>query len=154
MKNNQMHRSFIRYLSVLLLSLFVLNNLHAQTTPEHLWGTWELDTVEITKEEITEKHSLKNLLADLQNLPRDMFTRLYFIDDKIEINSTEEMFLPQENWNQKGSFSVEDNKLLIKLQREESRIFTYLITDDLLKIEFTRKETHFNLNYKLLKTIE
>ena len=132
----------------------MLNNLQGQTNPRQLWGTWELEKIEITKQGVTETHSLENLLADLRNLPRDMFTRLYFIDNQIEIKTTEEMFLPEEHLNQKGSFTTEGDKLFINLLREEPRIYSYFIADDLLKIEYAQKETHYYLTYKLFKTIE
>ena len=153
MKNNKMHRSFIRLFSVLLLSLFV-NNLQAQTNLEHVWGYWDLDTVEITKQGVTEKHTLKSLLADKENLPKDMFTRLFLFDDQVGTNSTEEEFLSAEHLNQKGSFTVEDGKLLITMANEQARIFTYIRENDLLRIWYTREDTQFYLVYKLFKTEE
>ena len=149
MKNNKKHRSIIRLFSV-LLGLFGLTHLQAQTSPEHLWGAWEIESIEINKPGLTEIHSLESLLEDKENLPRNLFTRLYFFDDQVGVNYIEEA----ENLNQKGTFSVEDGKLLITMRNEQTRVFTYTIEGDLLKIGYAQDDTQFYLVYKSFKNKE
>jgi len=145
----------LKTLFTVLLVLFTANNLQAQTDPTQLWGYWDLETVELTKHGVTEKYSIETLLLDLENLPRNMFTQFYFFSDQIGVSSTEEIFLPGETHNHKGSFTTEGGKLLITLRGEQPRIFTYLIEDDLLKIEYTQEDVQFHLVYKLtLKNVE
>jgi len=146
-----LHNSLIRAFSV-LLSLFIGCNLQAQTNPEDLWGTWELETVEITKSGITETHSFESLLADKENLPRNMFTRLYFFDDKIGVNTTESEFVSGENLSLKGVFTADDGMLTITMNNEQPRIFSYIIENELLKIGYSQDdETQLYLVYKLYK---
>jgi len=155
MKNNQMHRSYIRLLSVLLLSLFVLNNIQAQTNPKDLWGVWELETVKITRHGVTEIYSLTDLLADKENLPRNMFTRLYFFTNRVGVQNTESEFVSDDNLNYKGSFTADDGILIITIYDEQPRIFTYIIENDLLQIWYMQDDdTQLYLVYKLIKDTE
>jgi len=154
MKNNVLQNSLIRAFSV-LLSLFMVNNLHAQTNPEDLWGTWELETVAITKQGVTEIHLLTDLLTDKENLPRNMFTRLYFFNDQVGVNNTESEFVSGENLNFKGSFTADDGILIITINNEQPRIFTYIIENDLLQIWYMQDDdTQLYLVYKLFKMPE
>ena len=153
-KNNILHRRFIRLFSVILLSLFMSNNLQAQSKNQHIWGIWDLDTIEITKQGVTEKYSIESLLADKVNIPRNMFTRLFFFDDQIGISSTEEIFAQGEYINQKGSFTIEDGKLIVTIGNEQTRTFKYTVENEFLKIEYTRGNTEFKLIYKLYKNAE
>ena len=149
-----LHNSLIRTFSV-WLSLFMVNNLQAQTNPEDLWGTWDLETVEITKSGVTETHSLTGLLADKENLPRNMFTLLYFFNNQIGVNNTESEFVSGENLNLKGAFTANDGILTITINNEQPRTFSYIIENDLLKIWYTQDdETQLYLVYKLFKMPE
>ena len=143
-----MHQNLKRIIPIILI-LFMLNNLQAQNNPQSLWGVWSLDSVTLTKQGVTENHSFENLLVDRDNLPRNMFTSLYFFDNQIGISSTDEFFPLDGNLNQKGTFTTEGNNLTITLQGETPRIFTYFIENELLKIEYTREDVQFHLVYKL-----
>jgi len=146
---NKLQKKLLHVLSTLLI-LFVLNNSQAQNNHERLWGVWSLDSVELTNNGNTEKYSMETLFANQELLPRNIFTRLYFFADQIGISTTEEIFLPDENHNQKGSFTIEGNKLFITLRGEQPRKFTYLIEDEFLKTWHRQDDTEFNLVYKLL----
>ena len=145
-----LHKNLI-HLILVLLSLFILNNLHAQNSYEQLWGTWDLDTIEMTRQGVTEIHSLESLYADKENLPRNMFTQFYFFSNQIGGHNTESELVPSEDLNQKGYFSTDDGKLIITMGDEQPRIFTYIIKNDFLKIWYTQDDTQFYLVYKLSK---
>ena len=133
-----------------LFSLFVTGWTSAQQIDERLWGTWLLDTVELTAQRgATQQHSLTSLFADKSNLPRNMFTQLYFFDDQIGVCSTETEFVRGEEVSMKGSFTTNDGELIITIRGEQSRQFVYSIEDDLLKISYTDGDTQFYLIYKL-----
>ncbi|MDR1729038.1 MAG: hypothetical protein LBR52_00020 [Prevotellaceae bacterium] len=112
-----------------------------------LWGTWDLDTVELTRNGVTKKYALDVLLADKNNLPRNMFTQLYFFANQIGVSNTEEEFIAGESLNLKGSFTVDNGNLIVTMQEEHSRVFTYTIENKFLKIWFTRGDTQFYLIY-------
>jgi len=128
--------------------------LFAQNNYQHIWGNWDLDTIEITKQGVTEIYSIETLLADKENIPRNMFTRLFFFDDQIGISSTEEIIAQGQPINQKGSFTIENEKLIVTMNNEQSRTFTYSVENDFLKIEYTRGSTEFKLIYKRYKNAE
>jgi len=149
-----LQNSLIRAFSV-LLSLFMVNNLQAQTNPEDLWGTWDLETVEITRQGVSETHYLESLLADKENLPRNMFTQFYFFSDQVGVSSTEEIFVSGGNLNLKGSFTADDGILIISIYDEQPRTFTYIIENDMLQIWYTQEDdTQLYLVYKLFKMPE
>jgi hypothetical protein len=127
----------------------MLNNLQAQHSHKQLWGTWVLDTIGVTKQGVSEKHSLTDLLADKENLPRNMFTMLYFFDNQVGVGSTETEFVPAENLSLKGSFTTDNGKLIVTMQEEQPRVFTYAIENEVLKIWYTQEDTQFYLIYKL-----
>ncbi len=114
-----------------------------------LWGTWNLDIVELTKNGVTKKYSLDVLLADKNNLPRNMFTSLYFFDDQIGVHSTETEF--GFDVNLKGSFTANDGILTVTMREEQSRSFMYVIENEMLRIWHTKGDTQFNLIYKLYR---
>ena len=153
MKNNILHNRLIHALFI-LMSLFMLNNLQAQTSKEDLQGTWSLDMAEITKQWVTEKHTLESLYADKENLPRNMFIRLYFFDGYMSVDTTESEFLPGEKVNSKGTFIIDDGKLIVTMRNEQPRIFTYSIEDEFLKVWYTQEDTEFYLVYKLFNNNE
>ena len=150
---NMLHKNLVCLIAI-LLSFFMASNLHAQTNPEDLWGIWDLEIVEITRYGESEIHTLESLYADKENLPRNMFTQLFFFDDQVGTKSTEELFASERNLNHKGSFSINDGILSINIDTEQPRFFTYIIEDELLKIDYTQEDTHFYLVYKLYKETE
>jgi len=145
---NLLHKKLITLFTVVLV-LFTANNLQAQNTHEPLWGVWSLEIVEISKQGVSETHSYEALLADKENLPRNMFTSLYFFDDNIGINTTESEFVSGENLNQKGLFGIENGNLIITLFNEQPRIFSYVIENECLKLWYKQDETEFYLVYTL-----
>jgi len=141
----------LKTLFTVLLVLFTTTNLQAQTEHRHLWGTWELETIEITKQGVPEIHYLESLLADKENLPRNMFTQLYFFNDQVGVSSTEEIFVSGGNLNVKGSYTADDGVLIITMNNELPRMFTYIIENELLKIWYTQDNIELHLVYKLFK---
>jgi len=148
--NNKLHRRFIRLFSVILLSLFISNSLQAQTNSEDLWGTWSLDTIEITKNGVSTKHSIETLLKDRANLPRHLFTQLYFFDNQIGVHSTESEFGSTESQSFKGSYTTDNGKLIVTMREGQPRTFAYILENEILKIWYTRGDTQFYLVYKLI----
>ena len=146
---NLVHKSLLPFFFI-LVSLFIFNNSQAQSSHEQLWGVWSLDSVELTKNGNTEKYSIETLLANQELLPRNIFTRLYFFSDQIGISTTEEIFLPDESHNLKGSFTIEGDILYITLQGEQPRKFTYLLGDEFLKTWYRQDDKEFYLVFKLL----
>ena len=134
-----------------LFFLFVTRWASAQQIDQNLWGTWELNTVELTKQGVVaQKSSLTDLFANKNNLPRNMFTQLYFFDDQIGVNSTETEFVSAENLSLKGNYTANDGTLIVTMYGEPSRIFTYALSNERLEIWYTEEGTQFYLVYKLI----
>jgi hypothetical protein len=103
----------------------------------------------MTKQGITKKYSLNDLFADKKNLPRNMFTTLYFFDNQIGVHSTETEFVAPENVSLKGSFTTNNQQLIVTMREEQPRTFTYKIENEYLKIWYVQDDTQFYLIYKL-----
>jgi len=115
---------------------------------ERLRGTWTLETAELTAGGVTQKQTLETLFDDVNKLPRDLLTALYFFDNRVGVNSTETEFVS--NVSLKGSFFTTNNELLtINLYGEEARVFTYVVENECLKIWYERSQVQFYLIYKL-----
>ena len=153
-----MKKGMIKQLKIavitVMFSLFVVSWVNAQQIDNRLWGTWSLDTIELTKDGVPRQYTLETLLADKSNLPRNMFTWLYFFGDQIGVHSTETEFVPAVDVSLKGNFTTNDGLLIVTMYEESPRTFTYEIEDDLLIIKYTEGDVQFYLVYKLLHKIE
>ena len=121
----------------------------AQEIDERLLGVWQLDSVELTVNHVSQKFALSTLLEDKSKLPRNMFTMLYIFDERIGVHSTETEFVPPENVSFKGSLTTENGTMVISMDEEEERTFTYNVEDERLEIRYTSEDTEFFLVYKL-----
>ena len=138
-----------------VFSSFMPNWANAQQIDNRLWGTWRLSMVEITTDGVTRACTSEALLADKSNLPRNLFTGLYFFDEKVGVNSTETEFVPSDRVRLKGTFTANNGTLIITLRGEEPREFSYEVGNELLNIRYTEGDTQFYLIYKLsLKNVQ
>ena len=147
MKKGMIKQMKIAVITV-MFSLFVVGWVNAQQIDNRLWGAWSLDTIELKKDGVPRQYTLETLLADKSNLPRNMFTRLYFIEDQIGVHTTEAEFVSMTNVSLKGNFTTDDGLLIVTMYGEQSRIFTYAIDSELLKIRYTEGDTQLYLIYK------
>ena len=152
MKKGMMKQLKIAVITV-LFSLFVTGWVNAQQIDKRLWGTWNLDEIELKKSGTTRQYTLDALLADKGNLPRNMFTWLYFFNDQIGVHSTETEFRRAEDLNLKGRFTTNNGQLIVTMRGEISRSFDYEIEDNLLRIRYTDEVYQFFLVYKLIHKI-
>ena len=144
-----MKTKMLIFLVVMSVSFFSTTFVGAQEIDKRLWGVWDLDSVELTINRVTQKYPLPVLMADKSRLPRNMFTQLYFFSDQIGVNSTETEFVPVENVTLKGSFTTNNGSLVITLRGEPPLIFTYSIEGNRLDIRYTVGEIQFYLIFKL-----
>ncbi|MCL2097819.1 MAG: hypothetical protein FWH23_03560 [Bacteroidales bacterium] len=146
MQNKPERKSMIMVLCILLLCCFTTGKASAQHSDERLEGLWELKTITITVDDVSQTYSVEELLADKSRLPRNMFTSLYFFDDQIGVNSTETEFVPEVSL--KGTFTANEGTLIVTMREEQSRTFNYTFENELLKIEYTQASRQFYLIYK------
>ena len=132
-----------------IFSFFVMSWVNAQQIDNNLWGIWKLSMVELTKGGVTRTCTYEDLLADKNNLPRNMFTSLYFFGDKVGVGSTETEFVPSENLNFKGTFTTNNGQLIVTIKGEQPRTFAYEVDNSLLKIRYTEGDVQFYLIFKL-----
>ena len=122
----------------------------AQETDKQLWGTWQLDSVQLTINFVSQKYALPALYLDKSKLPRNLFTSLYFDGDDIGVSTTETEFLPAEQVCFKGSFATNSGKILITMRDEQKREFSYSLEKDVLRIGYFEGTIQFALVYKLI----
>ena len=133
-----------------ILAVFTAAWVNAQQVDERLWGTWKLETVEITANGFTKQYSLEDLLVDKSRLPRNLLLSLYFFNDQVGACTSETEFSYEMETNIKGSFTTNNGELTTTIYGEQPRTFTYTIEDDLLKIRYSQANTQFDVNYKLI----
>ena len=134
---------------IIVYACLTRGSVSAQTTDERLWGVWDLDSIELTINSVTQRYTLPVLLANRSILPRNMLTQLYFFKDQIGVNSTETEFVSAENVSLKGSFTANDGKLNVTMRDGNARTFNYSIENEFLKIRYSESPIEFYLIYRL-----
>jgi len=120
----------------------------AQEVDERLWATWELKTVEITAGNLTTTYSLAQLRADMDKMPRNIFTSISFFDGgQVRVQNSETEF-GSEKASLGGVFTVKDGKLLVTMWGDEEPLtFDYTIENNMLKLRYPQNERPLSLTY-------
>lgn len=145
-----------QFICIIVTLLLLPTHLFSQTSTEEkdkvdqrLFGVWSLETVKITTAKDAKTYTLEALFADKSKLPRNLFTMLYFVGDEIGIHSTETEFVSADNVSLKGSFTTNNGEMIVTMQGEQARTFTYTIENERLEIWYTKDDTQYYLMYKL-----
>lgn len=138
---------------VMIFACLCTGRLHAQNVDQRLWGIWDLETVEITSNNVTQQYPFADLLTNKETLPRNMFTSLAFFANEVAVNRTDIYFIPAHEVNMKGSFSTNNGQLTITIRTEEPRTFDYTIESETLKLKYTELNMQYQLFFKLTSKI-
>jgi len=140
---------FKKFLAIAVLSCLVTFCASGQDIDRRLWGVWSLDSVEITTNQITRKYKLTELLANKNNLPRNMLIELYFVQTHVGIKTTETFFDDIEIGDQKGFFSTNQGQLTLRLTKWATRTFNYEVEEKRLKVWYSQESVSYYLIFKL-----